>query len=72
LLQNRIEKANPRRELTSEEEKRLAKLEAIGIGAPVKHNVSIGYNCIIGASSLVNKDATSYGLFLKIKVSRYV
>ena len=29
LLQERIEKANPRRKLTSEEEKRLAKLEAI-------------------------------------------
>ena len=29
LLQERIEKANPRRELTCEEEKRLAKLEAI-------------------------------------------
>ena len=29
LLHGRIEKANPRRELTSEEAKRLAKLEAI-------------------------------------------
>ena len=29
LLQKQIEKANPRRQLTSEEEKRLAKLEAI-------------------------------------------
>ena len=29
LLQERIDKANPRRELTSEEAKRLAKLEAI-------------------------------------------
>jgi hypothetical protein len=29
LLQERIEKANPRRELTAEETKRLAKLEAI-------------------------------------------
>jgi hypothetical protein len=29
LLQERIEKANPRRELTSEETKRLSKLEAI-------------------------------------------
>ena len=29
LLQERIEKANPRRKLTAEEEKRLAKLEAI-------------------------------------------
>lgn len=29
LLQERIEKANPRRELTSEEAKRLAKLEVI-------------------------------------------
>ena len=29
LLQERIEKANPRRELTAEEAKRLAKLEAI-------------------------------------------
>jgi hypothetical protein len=29
LLQERIEKANPRRELTSEEAKRLSKLEAI-------------------------------------------
>ena len=29
LLQERIEKANPRRELTCEEEKRLVKLEAI-------------------------------------------
>ena len=29
LLQERIDKANPRRKLTSEEEKRLAKLEAI-------------------------------------------
>ena len=29
LLQERIEKANPRRELTTEETKRLAKLEAI-------------------------------------------
>ena len=31
LLQERIEKANPRRKLTSEEEKRLARLEAIEI-----------------------------------------
>ena len=29
LLQERIEKANPRRKLTAEEDKRLAKLEAI-------------------------------------------
>lgn len=29
LLQKRIEKTNPRRKLSSEEEKRLAKLEAI-------------------------------------------
>ncbi|MDC1098382.1 hypothetical protein OAT46_07985 [Gammaproteobacteria bacterium] len=29
LLQERIEKANPRRELTDEETKRLAKLESI-------------------------------------------
>jgi len=29
LLQERIDKTNPRRELTSEETKRLAKLEAI-------------------------------------------
>jgi hypothetical protein len=29
LLQERIEKANPRRHLTAEETKRLAKLEAI-------------------------------------------
>ena len=29
LLQKQIEKANPRRQLTSEEEKRLAKLETI-------------------------------------------
>ena len=29
LLQERIERANPRRKLTSEEAKRLAKLEAI-------------------------------------------
>ena len=29
LLQERIEKANPRRELTAEEAKRLAKLEAM-------------------------------------------
>ena len=29
LLQERIEKANPRRELTAEETKRLSKLEAI-------------------------------------------
>jgi len=29
LLQERIEKANPRRKLTAEEAKRLAKLEAI-------------------------------------------
>ena len=29
FLQERIEKANPRRQLTSEEEKRLTKLEAI-------------------------------------------
>ena len=29
LLQERIEKANPRRKLTTEESKRLAKLEAI-------------------------------------------
>ena len=29
LLQERIEKANPRRELTAEESKRLAKLEGI-------------------------------------------
>ena len=29
LLQKRIEKTNPRRKLTSEEEKRLAKLESI-------------------------------------------
>lgn len=39
---------------------------AIGIGATVKHNVSIGYNCIIGACSLVNKDTKSNSVYYGI------
>ena len=39
LLQERIEKANPRRQLTSEEVKRLAKLEAIADKLKRRKNV---------------------------------
>jgi hypothetical protein len=39
LLQKRIEKANPRRELTSVEEKRLARLEAIAEKLKRRENV---------------------------------
>ena len=39
LLQERIEKSNPRRELTSEEAKRLAKLEAIAEKLKCEENV---------------------------------
>ena len=39
LLQERIDKANPRRKLTSEEEKRLAKLEAIAEKLRSRENV---------------------------------
>ena len=41
-LQERIEKANPRRELTSEEAKRLAKLEAIADKLKRGENVQSG------------------------------
>ena len=43
LLQERIEKANPRRQLTSEEEKRLAKLEAIAEKLKRGENVQSGW-----------------------------
>jgi len=39
LLQERIEKANPRRNLTAEETKRLAKLEAIAEKLKRQENV---------------------------------
>ena len=39
LLQERIEKANPRRELTAEETKRLAKLEGIANNLKRRENV---------------------------------
>lgn len=42
LLQERIEKANPRRELTAEETKRLNKLEAIADKLKRRENVQ---NC---------------------------
>ena len=41
----------------------VGEFSAIGIGATVKHNISIGYNCIIGASSLVNKDTKSNSVY---------
>ena len=44
----------------------VGEFSAIGIGATVKHNVSIGYNCIIGASSLVNKDTKSNSVYYGI------
>ena len=39
LLQERMDKANPRRTLTSEEEKRLSKLEAISARLTLGENV---------------------------------
>lgn len=39
LLQERIDKANPRRKLTAEETKRLAKLEAIAVKLRYVENV---------------------------------
>ena len=44
----------------------VGEFSAIGIGATVKHNVSIGYNCIIGACSLVNKDTKSNSVYYGI------
>lgn len=41
----------------------VGEFSAIGIGATVMHNISIGYNCIIGASSLVNKDTKSNSVY---------
>ncbi len=45
---------------------KVGEFSAIGIGATIKHNVSIGYNCIIGASSLVNKDTKSDSVYYGI------
>jgi len=42
LLQERIEKANPRRELTAEEAKRVSKLEAIAEKLKRRKNVQSG------------------------------
>ena len=39
LLQDRVEKTNPRRQLTNEEAKRLAKLEAIAVKLKRGENV---------------------------------
>ena len=36
---------------------------AIGIGATIQHEVSIGSNCIIGAHSLVNKDTIADSVY---------
>jgi sugar O-acyltransferase (sialic acid O-acetyltransferase NeuD family) len=44
----------------------VGEFSAIGIGATVKHSVSIGYNCIVGASSLVNKDTKSNSVYYGI------
>jgi len=44
----------------------VGELSAIGIGATITDQVSIGYNCIIGASSLVNKDAKSNSVYYGI------
>jgi len=44
----------------------VGEFSAIGIGATVKHNVSVGYNCIIGASSLINKDTKSNSVYYGI------
>ncbi|MFL2754511.1 MAG: acetyltransferase [Gammaproteobacteria bacterium] len=35
----------------------------IGIGATVKNNVSISYNCIIGANSFINNDTKSNSVY---------
>ena len=43
LLQERIEKANPRRNLTAEEAKRLVKLEAIAEKLKRRENVQSGW-----------------------------
>ena len=43
LLKERIEKANPRSELTAEEAKRLAKLEAIAEKLKRRENVQSGW-----------------------------
>ena len=42
FLKERIEKANPRRNLTAEEAKRLAKLEAIGVAIDISINIKTG------------------------------
>ena len=44
----------------------VGEFSAIGIGATVKHNISIGYNCIVGACSLVNKDTKSNSVYYGI------
>ena len=44
----------------------VGEFSVIGIGATVKHAVSIGYNCIIGASSFLNKDAKSNSVYYGI------
>jgi sugar O-acyltransferase (sialic acid O-acetyltransferase NeuD family) len=41
----------------------VGKFSAIGIGATILNNVSIDSNCIIGASSLVNKDTKSNSVY---------
>lgn len=41
----------------------VGEFSAIGIGATVIHNISIGNNCIIGASSLVNKATNSNSVY---------
>lgn len=36
---------------------------AVGIGATILHNITVGTNCIVGANSLVNKDADSNSVY---------
>ena len=47
LLQERIESPNPRRELTAEEAKRLARLEAIADKLRLGENVQNLWSCIV-------------------------
>ena len=49
----------------------IGEFSVIGIGATVEHNIIIGDNCIIGASSLVNKNTKPNSVYYGIP-ARYV
>tara|TARA_B110000438_G_scaffold301234_2_gene355607 strand:- start:428 stop:1102 length:675 start_codon:yes stop_codon:yes gene_type:complete len=49
---------------------KVGKLSFLGIGATIKHNVSIGNNTVIGGQSFVNKNCNSDSLYYGVPAKR--